>query len=132
MRWGLALVLVLVTGCVTSPKPVPVKPVPVPVASPAVDPLRTLVQSFVAASEAGRFDEVHALLAKPLRDRYSVKQLERDFTADPLAAARIAQLKRKANAPIVGSAESASLEWSVGRSLRLVHEAQGWRIAALE
>lgn len=131
MRWGLALVL---AGCVTRPKPVPVKPEPrpVPVVSPAVDPLRAVVQSFVAASEARRFDEVHALLAKPLRDRYSAKQLERDFTADPLAAARIAQLKLKANAPIVGSGESASLEWATGRSLRLVHEAQGWRIAALE
>lgn len=132
MRWGLALVLL--AGCATPPKPVPVKPEPrpVPVVSPAVDPLRAVVQSFVAASEARRFDEVYALLARPLRDRYSVKQLERDFAADPLAAARIAQLKLKANAPIVGSDESASLEWAVGRSLHLVHEAQGWRIAAIE
>lgn len=131
MRWG---VLVLLAGCVAAPKPVPVpvKPEPVRAATPSVDPLRTLVQSFIAASEAGRFDEIHGLLARPLRERYSVSQLERDFAADPLAAARIAQLKLKANAPIVGSEESASLEWAVGRSLRLVHEARGWRIAALE
>ena len=127
----------LLAGCVTT-KPVPVKPIvkpeivaPVPTVDSQAE-LRAVVNAFVAASEAKRFDQLLPLLAKPLRDRYSVKALERDFNADPLASARIAQLKLKSAAQLIESKESASLEWSSGRALRLVHEADGWRIAALE
>jgi len=135
MRW--ALPLLLLAGCVTTPAPVPVGPEPVKPepAVPAADPqvaVRAVVQAFIAATEARKFDEVLALLAKPLRARYSVKTLERDFGADPLAAARLAELKHKSNGPLVEGKDSASLAWASGRSLRLVKEAEGWRIAALE
>jgi hypothetical protein len=133
MRWGLGLLL---AGCVTTPAPL--KPVvKAEVAPPAaqVDPqaeLRAVVNAFVTATEARRFDRVLALLSKPLRDRYSVKALERDFGDDPLAPARLTQLKLKAGSPLLESKSSASLEWSAGRALRLVHEPDGWRITALE
>ena len=134
MKPGFAALLL--AGCVTTPvavKPVPLAP-PAPIAAPSDPqaPLRALVQAFVTAAEARRFDEVLALMSKPLRDRYSVASLERDFGADPLASERLAQLKLKAGAPLIETKQAASLEWSAGRALRMVHEADGWRIAALE
>jgi hypothetical protein len=94
--------------------------------------LRAVVQHFVEATEARRFEEVLPLLAKPLRERYSVKNLERDFGSDPLAAARLAQIKAKAGGEFVEAKDSAALEWAQGRALRLVQEADGWRISSLE
>ncbi|MDP1824952.1 MAG: hypothetical protein Q8L48_16970 [Archangium sp.] len=153
MRWG--LVLVLLAGCVTPPKPVPVKPEPVPeLSTPAGAPqasLRSAVEAFLEAAEAGRFDQVHARLSKQLRERYSVKQLERDFNAEPLASARLAQIKLKlAEVPAFREWEEsanfrgvdgrherlhhrlARLEWAPNRSLQLTFEEGAWRISALE
>ena len=127
--------LVLLAGCVTARTPVPVKPLPTPeVFAPPVDSqgaLREVVASFVTATEARRFEQVRALLARPLRDRYSARTLERDFGADPQASERVAQIK-KATASVVETKDVAALEWSEGRLLRLVREPEGWRISALE
>lgn len=134
MKWG-GLAAVLLSACVTAPAPTPVKPEPkaptAPVPEDARGAVREVVQAFVIATEARRFDQVLPLLARPLRERYSVERLERDFGADPLALDRLAQIKQS-TAPVLESKEAASIEWSAGRSLRLVHEAEGWRIAALE
>lgn len=134
MKWAwLGLVL---AGCVTTPTPISTHPdAGTAVMPPVADrqgAVRAVVQSFVLATEAGRFDEVLSLLAKPLRDRYTKENLERDFGADPLASARLSQIKLKSSGPFVEAKDSASLEWSAGRSLRLVYEPEGWRIAALE
>ena len=134
MTWRLAVVLL--AGCVSAPAPVPdkpelLKPGPVVIADPDAA-VRAVVERFIAASEARKFDQVWPLLARPLRERYSVERLARDFEADPLAAARLAELKHKANGPLLEGKDSASLAWATGRSLRLVKEADGWRIAALE
>jgi hypothetical protein len=131
------LTVLLLAGCATTPSPRPVKPEPKPVVVPqpvedrqAV--LRELVQRFVAATESKHFEEVLPLLAKPLRERYSVEKLERDFGADPLAVARLAQIKAKAGDAFVEAKDSAALEWAQGRALKLVQEPDGWRIASLE
>lgn len=134
MRLGLALLL---SACVTAPAPVlpqaePRPVVPAPIVEDPQAAVRSVVQAFLAAAEARQFEQARGLLSKPLRERYSVERLERDFGADPLAADRLAQIKLKASAPLVQAKEAASLEWSAGRSLRLVREADGWRIAALE
>ena len=130
------LAVLLLAGCVTTPAPLPGKPAPtkadpVVAAEPAAA-VRAVVEAFIVAVEAGRFDQVWPLLAKPLRERYSVELLARDFEADPLAGARIAELKHKSNAPLLEGKDAASLAWAEGRSLRLVKEPDGWRIAALE
>ena len=132
MKWCLALLLL--AGCVTPPR-VKSEPKPVVVVPSVEDPqreVRAVVSAFVAATEAKRFDQVLLLLARPLRDRYSATSLERDFRADPFASARVSQLKLKVSERFIEAKDSASLEWSTGRSLRLVLEAGGWRIAALE
>lgn len=132
-----SLAMLLLAGCVTTPAPKPVKPEPTPVVvpEPAEDRqavLRAVVQRFVEATEARHFEEVLPLLAKPLRERYTVKNLERDFGTDPLAVARLAQIKAKVSGRFVEAKDSAALEWAQGRALRLVQEADGWRISSLE
>ena len=133
MKWLLAVLVF--ASCVTVPLPLPTQ-VDAGVAMPApVDDqsaLRMVVQRFVMAAEAGRFDEVLSLLARPLRERYSVELLTRDFGTDPLAPARLSQIKLKAFGPFVETKETASVEWAAGRALRLVREPDGWRIATLE
>ncbi len=134
MRWLLALLVF--ASCVTAPTPLPTPPdagaavLVAPIDDQAA--VRTVVQRFVMAAEAGRFEEVLCLLSKPLRDRYSAELLTRDFGTDPLASARLAQIKSKASGEFLKTNETASLEWASGRSLRLVHEPEGWRISALE
>ena len=131
---GAPLLALLLAGCVTTLAPLPVKALPQPEVLAPVDTqraLRDVVQAFIDATEARKFEQVRALLTRPLRDRYSAKTLERDFGADPQASERVAQIK-KATASLVESEDAAALEWSEGRSLRLVREAEGWRISALE
>ena len=133
MRYALALLLL--ASCVATPKPLPEAPVAKPDLPATADQegaARAVVQRFVMAAEAGRFEEVHSLLSKPLRDKYSVELLARDYGADPLAAARLTQIKLKSSGSPLATKEAASLEWASGRSLRLVLEPEGWRIAALE
>lgn len=135
MKWG-GLALGFLVGCVTAPGPTPIRLAPAPVvATPAAEdlgrPVREVLAAFLLATEARRFEQVRALLSRPLRQRYPVERLERDFGAEPRAAERLAQIQKCA-APLLVSPESASLEWAPGRSLRLVREPEGWRIAALE
>lgn len=94
--------------------------------------LRAAVAAFLHAVEARRFDQVRALLSKSLRARYSAERLAADFAAEPLASLRLARIQLGSQGPYVHAGESASLEWASGRHLRLVHEAEGWRIASLE
>lgn len=132
-----ALAALLLAGCVTTPPPKPVKrePTTVVVPEPPEDrqaALRAVVQQFVTATEARRFEEVLPLLTKSLRARYSVESLARDFGADPLAAARLEEIKKKVSGSFVEAKDSAALEWAAGRSLRLAWEPEGWRISAIE
>ncbi|MDP2271299.1 MAG: hypothetical protein Q8K32_11245 [Archangium sp.] len=134
MKWLLAVLVF--ASCVTVPPPLPPTQedagvvMPGPVDDQAA--LRTVVQRFVLAAEAGRFEEVLSLLARPLRERYSVELLTRDFGTDPLASARLSQIKLKATGPFTETKDIASVEWASGRSLRLVREPEGWRISSLE
>lgn len=129
------------SACVTPPKPRPVddpQPKPVVIDTPAADlqlELHRALEAFVSSSEARKFDAVHALLSKSLRDRYTPALLARDFDADPYARERVARIKAKATQPLTVDGDRASLEWAPGRSLRLVREgeeASSWRIASME
>lgn len=132
MKWA---GLVLLAGCVTTPAPLPVvtdpvKPVVAPVDSQLA--LREVVNAFVAASEAKRFSDVHALLSRTLRERYSVETLARDFGTEPLAAERLSAIKSKSGDRLVESESGASLLWAPGRSLKLVREGESWKVSSLE
>ena len=116
----------LLCACVTT------APAPTPVEAPVADvhqKQRETLVAFVAATEARRFDDAWALLARPLRDRYSAVRLAHDFDAEPLAAARIAQIKRQLDQPFL---DATTFRWAEGKALKLTLEPEGWRIASLE
>lgn len=127
--------MLVLAGCATAPAPVvvtPVEPVAPVVAVDAQAPMRAVVRAFVAAAEAKEFEVVRGLLVRSLRERYSGALLARDFGAEPLAAARVAQIKAKVDGAFVERGESATLSWAEGRAVRLAREEGEWRISALE
>lgn len=102
------------------------------VAGPAEDPTADLT-GFLDAAERGDFEEVHARLAAPLRQRYSVERLKADFEAEPLSKERLARARRAMQrTPWIIEGQVARLPLGEGRLLRAVREAGGWKIATLE
>ncbi|MBI5542608.1 MAG: hypothetical protein HY901_01875 [Deltaproteobacteria bacterium] len=91
------------------------------------------LDAFLAAAERGDYEACWRLLASPLRERYTPARLGEDFAAvrgsaqDKLARARLAS----AVAPKV---EEGRAEFPVSEraSVKLTHEADGWKIASLE
>lgn len=132
MRVGL-LSLVVLVGCVTPPRAQPAPVIAPPAPAPSGDEeVRGVTLRFVDAVAARDFAGARALLSQPLRDRYTVERLAADFSAEPLASARLAEIRLKAGGPFRLGDGSASLEWAPGRSLRLLRNAEGWRISGIE
>lgn len=122
--------LLLLAGCVTTPPPPRVPEVP-PVVDAAAAP-RATVDAFLAAIDAQKFEDVHALLIKPLRDRYDVARLKADFEGEPNARQRVDAIRAARSAAMSFSEGEASLPLTHERQLRLVREGADWKIAALE
>jgi hypothetical protein len=101
-------------------------------AAAAATPERAL-GAFLDAAGAGDFTAAYALLAGPLRERYTPEALARDFRAEPEAASRLARA-RAALARPAERASDAEARFPLGpqRAVRLVREPDGWRVAALE
>lgn len=94
---------------------------------------RDALVRFLDAAEAGRFDDALACLAAPLRARYSAQRLEADFSLEPLAKQRLARARRAlAQGTLSLDDGAARLPLDNGRQLRLVREAEAWKVAALE
>lgn len=134
---GAALGLGLL-ACATPARPVPPKPAPPAVVevAPAVPAealaVRGVVERFLDAAEAGKFDAALTLLAEPLRSRYSAQRLAADFAADPSAKARLAAVRAALGQRVSVRDGAAVLPLENGRQLRAVQEQGAWRIAALE
>jgi hypothetical protein len=102
-------------------------------ADPNVGGPRAVIHAFVAAVQARSFGVAHALLAKPLRERYTPARLEHDFLADPSGALRVQMISARQETSILNEHDGvATLQWAEGHALRLEREPKGWRIAALE
>lgn len=88
---------------------------------------------FLDAAAAGDFSTAYGLLASPLRARYTPATLERDYGAEPLAKERLARarfaLEHQPPAYRPGAVEFPIAE---GRAVRLVPEAGGYKVAAIE
>jgi hypothetical protein len=93
---------------------------------------RELLRRFLGAVEASRFDEVHGLLAQPLRARYSVERLARDFAADPSVTGRLARVRAALERDVNVNGDAADVALAGGRHLRAVREDGQWRVVALE
>jgi hypothetical protein len=96
---------------------------------------REVLRRFVAALDAGRYDEAHALLSVRWRQAYTPGRLALDLRgAGPVAreaAARVGRLL-EAGEPLVRGPGTARLPAGAGRAATLVAEAGGWRVDALE
>lgn len=137
MRALRAMALAVVACATPAPRPVgSPPPEPVVVAAPTSPDesraVREVVERFLDAAEAGKFADALALLAEPVRSRYSVERIEVDFAADPSAKARVARVRAALAGEIGVRADVAVLPLEGGRRLRAVREPGGWRIAALE
>jgi hypothetical protein len=133
-----AAVIAVALGCSTAPpKPEPAATPPTQGAKPATHPVdgpREALASFLDAAAHKDFDTCWRSLASPLRARYTPARLGEDFSTvkgpaeDKLARARAA-LEKEA---LKVEGERAELPIAQDRALRLVHEADGWKILALE
>jgi hypothetical protein len=94
--------------------------------------VREVIELFLDATEAGRFDAALALLAEPVRSRYSASRLAADFSADPSAPARLAAVRAALGQGVSVRGDAAVLLLENGRHLLAVREQGAWRIAALE
>jgi hypothetical protein len=94
---------------------------------------REALRSFLDAAERGDFVAAYQLLATSWRQRYTPARLAADFKAEPLAKERLL----RARAALAGSSavlRESGAEYPIGegKAVRLVKEAGGFRVAALE
>ncbi len=91
--------------------------------------------AFLEASADGDFTRAWSLLSAPLRARYTPERLAEDFARAPLAKERLDRARAALQAGstrVVVEGDEAWLPLGEGRAVRLVREAEGWRVSALE
>lgn len=99
------------------------------------DPRRAARQAlgaFVTATEAGDFAKAYALLAGPLRARYTPERLAADFDAEPLARERLARARAALENEPVFEDEEAHFAIGDGKVVRLRLEEGEYRVLTLE
>lgn len=91
-----------------------------------------VLRAFLDAAEKGDFAAAYALLAAPLRARYTAQTLARDFAQEPLARERLARARLALERTPVLKADSVEFPIGDGKAVRLVREGRDHRVAALE
>lgn len=97
-------------------------------ATAAAQTLRT----FLDAADRGDFTTAYALLAAPLRARYTAQTLARDFAQEPLARERLARARLALERPPLLRADGVDFPIGDGKAVRLIREGREHRVAALE
>lgn len=97
-----------------------------------VNAAREALRSFVAAVEAGDFEQVYALLGGSLRARYTPGRLKADFEAEPQAKERVARAKAALEKEPILEAGRARFPLGEGRFVQLALEEGAYRVVALE
>ena len=87
---------------------------------------------FATAIRAGHFDEGWHCLSAELRKRYSVEALSRDFRAEPGAAGRLERAVLAAEGTPVKEGDVVRFPLAGGGAVLVLHESDGWKLAALE
>lgn len=122
------LALSLLAGCATGP----VRPEARPAEVADAAPVQALV-AFLAAVDGGRFDEAYGLVSGRWRARLTPDRLRDDLAeGGALAADRLERARRAVGGPVLRKGDRADLPIGEDRAVRLVHEASGWKIDALE
>lgn len=126
-RAPLLLSALLLAACTAAP----VKPTP----ADAEEAPRAALQAFLEAQAAGDYARAYALLAAPLRARYTPERLQSDYVRDhELADDKLARVRAalSAHAPLLLRGDQAELPLGPERSVKLLREAGAWHVAALE
>jgi len=122
---ALAVILCLLAGCATAP----------PAPGEGHEDGRAVLLRFVRSVEAGRWGEAWPLLSARWRAATSPGRLAADFRgAGPVAreAGERVEALLAAGARLQASPGLLRLPVGAGREARLVEEAGGWRVDALE
>jgi hypothetical protein len=101
-------------------------------APPQGEQASEVLRQFLAAAEAADFQTAYSLLSGSWRAVYTPQRLREDFAQEPLAVER---LQRARAALIQGPTvrgEQAEFPVGPGRAVRLVREANSYRVASLE
>lgn len=98
---------------------------------------RAALQAFLDDQQQGAFDKAYALLAAPLRARYTPERLKQDYVRDhDLADDKLSRIRAAlaSGAPMQVSGAQALLPLGPDRAVHLVAEGEGglWRVASLE
>lgn len=94
--------------------------------------VRAAASRFLRAAEQHDFTTAFALLSGSLRERYTPERLAHDFETEPLAGERLARIRAAMNKPFAMTETRAVLSLGPSLTFTLVHESDGWRVAALE
>jgi hypothetical protein len=94
-------------------------------------PAQTL-ERFLDAAERGDFVAAYGLLAASWRARYTPERLKEDFGREPLARERLVRARRALERPPSQTDQGVEYPLGDGKAVRLVREADGFRVAALE
>ncbi|MGQ0504011.1 MAG: hypothetical protein ACT4TC_01700 [Myxococcaceae bacterium] len=122
MRLHSLLLLLVCLSCAT----------PSAVQTPASEPPEAIVTRFLAAVDAKDFPGAYRLLSARWRGRYTPEQLRADFDAEPSAGQRLDRIRAALSSPFQVTPEGAQLVLGEGKVLRLIREAESYRVASLE
>jgi hypothetical protein len=101
-------------------------------ASQRIEAARAALESFLSAADVRRFSEAWRWLSSDLRARYTPSSLARDFSLAPDAGDRLRRAHAAAEGAGVETGDTVSFPIAEGRAVKLVEEADGFRVAALE
>ncbi len=108
---------------------------PAPIPAPAARDPRAVLDRFSQAVDRERWDEAYPLLSARWRARETPSRLASDLAAagaEGRDAVRRVRALLASGAPVAVSGEVATLAVGSDRAARLVREADGWRVDALE
>lgn len=93
---------------------------------------KVALRRFVDAVEAEDFAAAYALLAAPLRARYTPERFAEDFRREPLADERLTRARAALTAPPEKTPDGFAFPISDGKAVELVREPDGYRLVAIE
>ncbi|MFL5319504.1 MAG: hypothetical protein ACJ790_07590 [Myxococcaceae bacterium] len=96
------------------------------------DGARKTLEAFVTAASAKDWKQAYALLSGALRARYTPERFASDFAQEPQAAERLARAKAALQADPERVGNEVRFGIGDGKAVRLVREAGGYRVAAIE
>ncbi len=90
------------------------------------------LEAFLAAVDAGDFEQAYQRLSAPLRARYTPERLKADFLGEPRARERLDRIRANLGGRWQLTADGAALPLGEGKKVRLSREGGELHVGALE